>query len=67
MGHHPFRARLNSEINLLAVIREIAAAREALFERDFAATTQARHDEIGQRNFRFQLGARGARLLSLIL
>ena len=58
---------MNYEINLLVVNREIAAAKEALFERDFAATIQARHNENGQRNFRFQLGARGARLLSLIL
>ncbi len=58
---------MNYEINLLVVNREIAAAKEALFERDFAATTQARHNEIGQRNFGLQLGARGARLLSLIL
>ncbi len=58
---------MNYEINLLVVNREIAAAKEALFERDFAATTQARDDENGQRNFHFQLGARGAQLLSLIL
>lgn len=59
--------RLNFEITLLAVNRELADETAAMFERDFAASVQVAHDELDRRSFLFRLGAKGARLLSPIL
>jgi cardiolipin synthase len=59
--------RLNFEITLLAVNRELADKTGAMFERDFAESVLVAHDELDKRSFFFRLGAKSARLLSPIL
>jgi cardiolipin synthase A/B len=59
--------RLNFEITLLTVSRDLANEVEAMFENDFLASKLIEHNELEQRNFFFRLGAKIARLLSPIL
>ncbi len=59
--------RLNFEITLLAVNRDLAEETAAMFERDFQQSILVDHDELSKRSFLFQLGAKAARLLSPIL
>ncbi len=59
--------RLNFEITLLAVNRELADKTAAMFERDFEESVLVAHDELDGRSFLFRLGAKSARLLSPIL
>jgi cardiolipin synthase len=59
--------RLNFEITLLAVNRELAAETTAMFEEDFRRSIPVSHDDLDKRNFFFRFGAKAARLLSPIL
>jgi len=59
--------RLNFEITLLAVNRELAAETAAMFEEDFRRSIPVSHDDLDKRNFFFRFGAKAARLLSPIL
>jgi cardiolipin synthase len=59
--------RLNFEITLLSLNVGLAQQVEAMFERDFANSSQVAHDAIDRRNLLFRLGAAGARLLSPVL
>lgn len=59
--------RLNFEVTLIGVNYLLAKEMQVMFERDFAASVEVRHDEINDKNLLFKLGAAGARLLSPIL
>ena len=59
--------RLNFEITLLGVNYELAGRVKAMLSEDFARSREVSHEEIGERNALFKLGAAGARLLSPIL
>jgi cardiolipin synthase A/B len=59
--------RLNFEITLLAINRDLADETAAMFERDFQQSILVSPDELSKRNFFFRLGANAARLLSPIL
>ena len=59
--------RLNFEVTLLSVNFELATKVEAMFNADFARSTEVPHDAIKKRSLPFRIGAAGARLLSPIL